>query len=698
MVLVEAPDGWTPEPASNQEAVKNPAKTAASASRKTTSEQKIHARNRPKPQHPEDLQETMPSVGTAAWGEDLKLEEPVERPPTSPSFGNAAKFESLDISAQPQPSKTASNAKKPSPADGPLIPKDWVSDRTRRRRNQLLISIALIAVILVALVVGNSWIGRNPRQAQNPPEDSQQKLDQQPEQPREVVPPVDPDADPPTDPPTDGPDDAPPTADNASGQDPESNPDTPLNGGNTNPSLPPEDNGTLGDEPLEGLGNPQENASFEDVMQDIFGSDEVTSDFDDPELRTLQLGNNDPIDDVLRKLATEQPLRSRSARVMRPVPRQVDVQRSLTMQVAGFRNPQMRVPQLMAVAESLTSVPVWIDIERYQGQPLSLDQKNPVEAVQVTIPDLLTEQLEKFGFAFERYSWNPQQPELQGLRLFPTGSDQREIKTYLLPWAANLTPEQVERDTAIVFRMVYNYVVPGRWETDPTGAAINPDDVAAGLGTIRIADNLIEVAHEPFVHRQIERLLAQLQVANENSDPRLWPDALQPMAIQGGPRLRAVVQVQQYRLTPLNAVFQKIYDQSDLTVLLDWPSLIQEGWTPDTEVPLVANNVLAESALRELCLDMELSMRILAPHVVCLLSDKEEAKVADLEIYPVGDLVANPQAWRLLRGRLGRLLEQEFARYETAYLYYEPRFNCIVARLPQSMHRRLHLYLETARK
>ena len=107
---------------------------------------------------------------------------------------------------------------------------------------------------------------------------------------------------------------------------------------------------------------------------------------------------------------------------------------------------------------------------------------------------------------------------------------------------------------------------------------------------------------------------------------------------------------------------------------------------------------MVEDLLRELCLDMGLVLRVIAPNVVALVSERTEDRMADLEIYPVQDLLPQAQQWPMFRNRLKRLLEQEMVRYPQAYIYYEPAHGALVARLPQASQRRLLMYLEAARK
>jgi hypothetical protein len=231
-------------------------------------------------------------------------------------------------------------------------------------------------------------------------------------------------------------------------------------------------------------------------------------------------------------------------------------------------------------------------------------------------------------------------------------------------------------------------------------ADTNPEaQRVTNLGAWQIRDGKVLVVHYPHVHKRIVRLMRQLSLAkSQQGQPLNWPEDLWPRAVQESGRLQTVINLQNHQPVPLRDLFQQIHQQSNVNIVVDWPSLILEGWTPDTVVPVVVENEVVADVVRELCLDMGLSMRFLAPDTVCLLSDTAEEAYSDVEIYPVADLCPSAREWPVLRGRLLRLLAEDADRYKSAYFHYEPEFRVIVARMPQDSHRKLHVYFRAARR
>lgn len=765
MVVVQAPEGWQPPQMSTGEPAKgkseppagDPAEASAKSAKpskslnstqstdssKSTESSKSAAatgrRAKAQPAHPQDLQETLPTTaGDLGWGEDLKL---ADLDPDLPAPERNAGDVSSSEPAKATRSRTVGTATRP--GDAVLQAKEWDSEKTRRRRTLLLTVIGTLGALVVIGALVMYWSEQNARlaaMAKSQLKDNGAAAAKGSDAPGKgadaggagAVPGIgDPagEAGDGTGAKSDTPNG--PLAGDGAGNEAGAGTEQPREpgpgdaagdlGGAGDGSDPPQpgeanrvtdpvvDPDGVGDPvSLEGLGRDEggeaSESSFEDVMSQIFGGGELTSEWDDPGLRSLQQGAADPLDKVLRVFAERDPVRRRSARFVKPTPRQLvaaDIERGVTAKLPGYRHPAARVPQIMAVAETLSGLPVWLDIARYQGQPVDLNQVRLVELVQVSVPEMLTTHLAPYGLTAEEHAWNPNFPEVFGFRLFPLGGDQMVAKTYSTEWLpAGMSEELVEPAREKLQELIVNFIAPGEWGPMVEQAQEDPQvQLNSGLSGLAMEAGAVTVVSYPHVQAKVERLLRQLETGRVNQgQPLDWPRDLEPLAVQESGRLLTVINLRNYQTVPLRELFEQIHQQSNVTVLADWPSLIPEGWTPDTAVPMVAKNQVVEAVLRELCLDMGVNFRLLAPDVVGLLSDAAEERLADLEVYPIADLVSGPRQWPVFRSRLNSLLREEFSRFPSAYLYYNPDFGCLIARLPQSSHQRLHVYLQAARR
>lgn len=726
MVTVQPPADWVaPESTKSEEAkiANDPAKQPVAKRR----------RDQPAPvaPSPEDLQETMPTVGSLGWGEELKLAdvEAESNPRVAQAHPSSGATKVGNKSARSAEKDAAANKEKAVP-DALLRPEQWDSIRTRKRRTLLLSAMAIVVAVLLFGFLGYSWWENQARLAEleksapNVPvgdgTGSSEKVDEPSDKNagsnKEKDPAVNPDqAQPkkaddannsgngganPLQPPPDGATDPANNNSNNKDSEPKANPANPaIDDPNAAAQQPNEAN-----DPMPGSENSDDaeaDGNFQGIMEKILESENVTSEWDDPRLREWQQGAADPIDKVLLELAQKEASRHRSARFVKPTPRKTDTQRSLVDKIAGFRHESAKVTQLMSVAETLSGLPVWVDIERYEGQPISFDEGRLVEAVQSTIPEFLTQQLQPFGFAVEQHAWIAEQPDVFGLRIFPAGADKMVTQSYSIDWlAADLPAESVQAELSKTATFLATYLSQGSWGALAPDAEANPDaQLATGLGAWQIRDGKIVVVHFPHVHKKIERVIRQFSAAKtQQGQPQNWPEDLLPRAAQESGRLQTVINLEYYQPTPIQEIAKQIYKQSNVTIVFDWPSLIMDGWTPDTAVPVVVENQVVLNVLQDLCLDMGISMRHMAPDVVCLLSDTAAERYSDLEIYPVADLCPKPRDWEVLRGRLLRLLAEDAERYKSAYFHFEPEFGVLVARMPHAGHRKLNLYLRAARR
>ncbi|MBL8889962.1 MAG: hypothetical protein JNL67_08280 [Planctomycetaceae bacterium] len=720
MVTVQPPPDWVaPESPLSDEVniTHDPAKQPIAKRR----------RDQPAPATPtpEDLQETLPTVGSLGWGEELKLAD-VE-PESGRSAASAIPAErSAKKGGRSAPTVESAPAAKLEKAvpDSLLRPEQWDSIQTRKRRTLLLCIMAVVAAMLVFGFLGYYWWENQSKLAalekaavSHPAGDGQDEANKV-EEPKDKNSgsnkAADPDANPAPAQSVDDPNKSgkenenpsPPPNEIAAPADNDSEPaDAPnpssLDNPKANEQEPQPSESTQAMPGSENSGDAEADGNFQGIMERILESENVTSEWDDPRLREWQQGAADPIDKVLLELAQKEASRHRSARFVKPTPRKTDTQRSLVDKIAGFRHESAKVPQLMSVAETLSGLPVWLDVERYEGQPISLDEGRLVEAIQTTIPEFLTQQLQPFGFAVEQHAWIEEQPDVFGLRVFPAEAGKMRAQAYSVDWLAGDLPadslQEKLNETAAFFT---TYVSPGTWgELVPTAEASPDAQQATGVGGWQLHDGKIVVVHFPHVHKRIERVLRQFSVAKaQQGQPLNWPEELLPRAVQESGRLQTVINLEFYQPTPIQEIAKQIYKQSNVTIVFDWPSLIMEGWTPDTTIPVVVENQLVINVLQDLCLDMGISLRHLAPDVVCLMSDAAAERYSDVEVYPVADLCPKPRDWEVLRGRLLRLLAEDAQRYPSAYFHFEPEFGVLVARMPHSSHRKLNLYLRAARR
>lgn len=480
---------------------------------------------------------------------------------------------------------------------------------------------------------------------------------------------------------------------------------------------------------------PPSNQSLEDVMNQIFSDDDIFQQeaLQGPSLPDSSAEGASPFGDVV---VDETGIRRRrSARIERPAPRLVDAPQQLSAEIAGVHHEGASVLDLISVLERITSVPIWIDGDAMQALPVDLNVKQPVQVVKTSAEQILVETLSKFNMSVARYSFSEEQPNALGLVIFPEKANDLWTVEYRVPGGdgplavdlsaaqtaeedtaeqeqaaetptskpndplGNVTPdpepapaEPAENDTtATEFASLMQQFVPAAWQ---------PAEEMANAGPVmQVQGDKIQVTANAMVQAKLQRLLGQLDLyVNNGGLPARDATISQPLAALNEQPLQQVLNMNFYTATPLRKVLAEFTAQTGVSVIIDWPALLQEGWTPDTIVPWVCESTPAAEALDELVFDMGLAYRSVSPNVLQLSTQSSLDENLDIEVYPVGDLLQGLEQWPFLRSRLGQMLHVEMQEFPSTYTNYYPDWNCVIAKLPQEGHRRLREYFAQIRQ
>jgi hypothetical protein len=140
--------------------------------------------------------------------------------------------------------------------------------------------------------------------------------------------------------------------------------------------------------------------------------------------------------------------------------------------------------------------------------------------------------------------------------------------------------------------------------------------------------------------------------------------------------------------TKFTAIVERLAASAKVKILIDWQSLSELGWTPDTETTLAAENSTLQQALDDLTGPMECAWRVIDEQTLEITSPAALAELAEIELYPlpvtkdddaaaglIEDLKANiPPAVLHANGGVGDIR-------------FDPAAKCLISYLPQPQQR-----------
>jgi hypothetical protein len=231
-------------------------------------------------------------------------------------------------------------------------------------------------------------------------------------------------------------------------------------------------------------------------------------------------------------------------------------------------------------------------------------------------------------------------------------------------------------------------------------ALIGPELWDESTTSISIDGNQLTVHQSAAVHRQILQLTNKLNAclklvqdpadsdarnALESHASRLRPNLQKPLELRGnGPIL----------LTALLNEFQR---QTGVTILVDWDSLMESGWTPQTVLPSEISEKTAETFLRELGRAMGLTVLPVGENLMLMTTFQQAADRPALEVYFCADVIADKinadQLMQLLANAMGVNLQNSPGLIIT----YDASCQCIIAKAPNSIHRQIESIMQRLR-
>ena len=229
-------------------------------------------------------------------------------------------------------------------------------------------------------------------------------------------------------------------------------------------------------------------------------------------------------------------------------------------------------------------------------------------------------------------------------------------------------------------------------------ALIEPDVWTRNIepSTIRVDGETIVLNCSPAVGRRVQMLVDLMNAAFElTSDPKnenaativvsRWSASeglrTQPTAWSIGPD------------QSLAGFLDRIERLHGLTVTVDWPSVLEAGWTPLTMVPGELVEAEVGDAINQLAKAMNLKVIGIDAKTLQLTTPAVLGEMRDLEVFP---LLANwaaevdpEEIEQLIFKALGRQVQASFVR-----VIFEPKCRCLIVVAPQSIQHQIGKLVE----
>jgi hypothetical protein len=666
MVKVLPPPGWKPTPELEQGfSAEDLAKVGAFASSGNF----------------EDIEDVLPGAA---------LSSAAQRPVASP-----APKSKLPTTA-PRPQDRKRPAKNPVESAEPILPTaQWTTSQSQQRRKWLLIGVSVLgAVIILGSIFYAFVINRNPTPvilnndrevdvaALEPAEPPTEKTPADPvvpelpapktetnDQPADENPPVAVASDPPT---TSIPDENP--ADVLPANPPE------IPGSNAVPQLPVN--------PL--VANPTEPTSANPVddliNRDVFGNP-IEDDSKLGKLSALLSQSNTSIreiQDLADSVRDTETIGISKYYVAKPDPLEeaIETDKRLGLSCAGILYDDLPLLAMLRDVTAITGVPFSLDAESFRAVDFDFGVRVSIKMEQSDDRSV------SFATAIESVlaPLNVEQTTSPSgcVIVRPVNASVKTSTSYPLPAFAakdDLAPKMVD--------FIKRMIAPSSWNAEGDPARIE-------IGT-----NELTVYQSPVIQRQIREFLEKLTFVSEFQGTPSELSKQAPLRTRWNSAQELLAQPLELGRTfdvPLESVCSTIQQKSGLTVLIDWPSIMQEGWTSATMVPGNIDEASVYRTIKEIARSMKITLLAVDAKTVELTTFQSAAAQLELEVYYYGDIIEETLTEEHVIDVVTRTLSHEFNSHPDVHMDFVPQLKCIIAVAPQSLQRQLEIVIERLRK
>ncbi|TWT31641.1 hypothetical protein Enr8_35650 [Blastopirellula retiformator] len=346
----------------------------------------------------------------------------------------------------------------------------------------------------------------------------------------------------------------------------------------------------------------------------------------------------------------------------KPAPRAVNVAARLN---DPFLNARFRDIPLLDHLRNLTrwsTIPISVDPLALQSADIVGDKK-----INVNQKGTNTERLLRGAVEPLRMSVDVQSDQIRIVPLKQAGMQRPTIRFQV---------DDLADDDQEVAELAYNIthlVEPTSWQG------------AGGGNTCRTGKKELQLAADSKTVFQALVLVEKLRVAR-GLDPRSRYDEklfeLAPRTEQGAAMLDKKVQLTFAEPAELLEITEQLEDTTGVILLIDWQSLLKEGWNPATEATMLALDVPLREALNTLLDPLEMDFRVIDDRTLEVAMKSDLATRPEVEFYPISDLADGPTRANALINRLKKELaiadDPQFA------LIYDAPSKNLMVRLPQA--------------
>ena len=349
-----------------------------------------------------------------------------------------------------------------------------------------------------------------------------------------------------------------------------------------------------------------------------------------------------------------------------PAPRKLFLEKVLETQIKGIRYEE--IPFTFLLNELSRLGIAWdLDTQELAAQGFDFSQNVKLDLADVSLKEIYEDIANQLDLTFQT-----SQTPFPILTFGPKNKNSIQETSHAFPFDKNEALKKFGE-------MIPQLIAPNSW----------PENAADAL---KIGGQQVTVKSTPLVQHQVSELANALTaVAEYNSDPLDIEkiEKLKPLPLKLEPILKEPLTLEPQLRIPLWVLLEKLEENANIKILVDWSEAAKSGWTPETTVPGNMIEPDIQSLLKHLCHSLDMTWVIVDEKTIEITSHEQAATRVFIAVYPFQRMLSEKVTADDVKSFVfGTVLGKQIRRPNVRILDQVETLSFIVV-APQTVHQKI---------
>lgn len=214
--------------------------------------------------------------------------------------------------------------------------------------------------------------------------------------------------------------------------------------------------------------------------------------------------------------------------------------------------------------------------------------------------------------------------------------------------------------------LLQQMIAPGTWQHDPQESLLE------------LEGTNLKIVHRPFVVEKVRRFIQKwnvaLKVKNNDSEPGMLDSRWKLSAVSRAAKASIILDSD----LPILEFAADLKRDYDFNLLIDFQSLLESGWNPQTAIPLGFAEQNVDQLISEIAHSMDVAYRAINANTFELLSKERLLELTEVEFYSCSKILSGQLNQQQLFELVRQSLQSANRLDGSTRAYFEAEIECFI--------------------